>query len=368
MIPGPVEIPNDILEAFDGQSPVHYGADYAAMYIDLSKKISKIFSTAEPSFLIPGSGSLGLETAAASICQGKKCLILENGWFGERLRSILSKYSSESFTVSFDKFMDLNLLEKEIIKIRPQIVALTHVETSTGVLNRIREVSQIARKVDAMVLVDAISSACLEELSIEPMGIDVVITASQKGFESPPGLAIVSLSGHADRALPKADEGHSWYTNLGVWKRFYEDWRDWHPFPVTLPTNIVSALRESVNVIDRQGLGNRLREVEETSEKFRRAMNMLGLINYVQEGYAHGITSVCIPESAELDIVSYLYERFDIRIAGSLGKMKGKIFRVSHMSRPQRERSNLIKLVRAISSWLEDSGISADSESAVETL
>jgi len=229
-------------------------------------------------------------------------------------------------------------------------------------------VSQIARKVDAMVLVDAISSACLEELSIEHMGIDVVITASQKGFECPPGLAIVSLSGRAGTILPKADEGHSWYTNLGVWKKFYEDWRDWHPFPVTLPTNIVSALRESMNVIEREGLGNRLREVEETSEKFRKAMNMLGLVNYAQEGYAHGITSVCIPENAELDIVTYLYERFDIRIAGSLGKMKGKIFRVSHMSRPQRERSNLIRLVRAISSWLEDSGISADSESAVGTL
>ena len=91
MIPGPVQIAPDILEAFNGQTAAHYGPEWTEIYLSTEKMFSKLVNSDGRTFLMPGSGSLGLDTVATTFCRGKKCLILNNGMFGNRLYEIVGR-------------------------------------------------------------------------------------------------------------------------------------------------------------------------------------------------------------------------------------------------------------------------------------
>ncbi|MEW5816748.1 MAG: alanine--glyoxylate aminotransferase family protein [Spirochaetota bacterium] len=372
MIPGPVEVPEDILESFSGQPVAHYGTEWRNLYLDTIKAVSKILGTRGMSFLIPGSGSLGLETAASTFCKDKKCLILHNGFFGERLVDILSTLSGEEVDVlrfGFGSPVDLEALKKKLNTNSYDIVFMTHVETSTGMLNPAREAAGIVKEQGALFFLDAISSAGIEELRMDEWGIDLVIAASQKGFESPPGLAIVSCREELLNRIIGSPT-LSWYTDLRVWYEYFEKWNDWHPFPVTLPTNIVKAFAKSIEILSNEGISARIADQKESAERLHAAMGVLGLKNYVENGFsAHGLTSISTEDKfAAPELVNFLKKRMGIQIAGSLGALTNTVFRIGHMSREQRKVSNLISVVTGIALFMESKGLKADLKQALKKL
>ena len=200
-------------------------------------------------------------------------------------------------------------------------------------------------------------------------GVDVVVTASQKGFESPPGLAVLSCR----KGLVEERAGaprSSWYTDLGVWQEYAVKWSDWHPFPVTLPTNTVTALAKSLEIMEAQGVPRRLREQEEATARLRSALQSLGLTPYVGEGHhAHGLTSLSVGGTfAASELVTFLKQRLHIQIAGSLGELKDSVFRIGHMSRAQREPRNLAGVVSGIALFMESKGLKPDLHQALRAL
>ncbi len=371
MIPGPVELSQDVLEVFRERPVAHYGPQWRDLYLRTTGDVCRVLGTAGMSFLIPGSGSLGLEVMAVSLARARRCLVLHNGFFGDRLVSILEHYAARVDVLRFGlgACFDLQQVERALRGGDYDCLWLNHVETSTGMLNPLREIAAAAREVGVMVFVDAVSSAAVEELRMDEWGIDGVVSASQKGFESPPGLAILCCSPAALEKMRGTPPG-GWYTDLRVWLEYHEKWNDWHPFPVTLPTNTVRALGKSLQLMLQAGLEERLAGFRAAADRLRRALRALGLELYVPDGrHAHGLTSVTTQGRFDPgELVAFLKERLQIQIAGSLGELKGSLFRIGHMSRSQIEPRNLTALLGGITLFLRSRGMEASSDAALREL
>ncbi|HUT65125.1 MAG TPA: alanine--glyoxylate aminotransferase family protein [Spirochaetota bacterium] len=371
MIPGPVEIPEKILRACEGQPVAHYGPEWAKLYIKTADMVSKILGSGGKSFLMPGSGSLGLDSAAATFCRDKRCLVVNNGMFGERISSIVSKQAEKVGVLEFPlgKAADPDGILEALEKGEYDVLFMTHVETSTGVLNPVSEIGRAVKQTGALFILDAVSSAAIERLEMDDWGIGVCVTASQKGFESPAGLGIVTVS---DALLSSLSEsgGRTWYTNLGVWWDFYNKWNDWHPFPVTLPTQTIVGLAKSLDMIHEEGVQTRQAMYRTVAGKVRSAMRALGLKPFApDEECAHGLTAVSTDGKIDPSrLVDYLKKFFSIQISGSFGSLKDHVFRVGHMSRPQCEMKNLVAFVTGVAQFMKEEGVPVSPQDALAEL
>lgn len=369
MIPGPVQLSRDVLEAFNGQTAAHYGPEWTKIYLETEKNFSKLVNSDGRTFLMPGSGSLGLDTAATTFCRDKRCLILNNGMFGDRLHEIVGKQTNKIKNLRFplQKPVDPGLVRKELKAGRYDVLLVAQAETSTGVLNPIPEIASAVKDTETLLAVDAVASAGIEKIDMSGWGIDILITGSQKGMECPPGLGIVTVRNEMIEKL-KTLPSNGWYTSLQVWCEYYDKWHDWHPFPVTLPTNTILALRKSMEIMVKETPEKRRELYRDVSKRFRKAVTVLGLRPYPEEGdEAHGLTSVSTEgQFNPADLVNCLRENDGIQISGSFGALKESVFRVGHMSREQCKGENLSRVIDGIGRFMEDKGLSPDREEAVQ--
>jgi aspartate aminotransferase-like enzyme len=371
MIPGPVEISDEILDAYQGQPVAHYGPEWTKEYLDIIKRVSQILGSEGMTFLMPGSGSICLDTAAATFCTSKRCLVINNGMFGDRLFDIVSAHSQAVDILRFPLNVpaDPDAVKRALSKIKYDAVFMTHVETSTSVLNPVESVARTVKEHGALFILDAISGAVIEELEMDKWGIDVTVTACQKGFECPSGLGIITVKSDLLKGLGDTP-ATTWYTDLRVWCDFYDKWHDWHPFPVTLPTNTIMALKKSIEIIETEGLSVRQRFFEEISIKLRRALRLLGLELYAPEGYhAHGLTAASTGGKFDpLELLDYLKKTVGIQISGSFGELKSHVFRIGHMSRKQCGNIILVSVLNGIALYMESMGLKVPLKESVETL
>jgi len=371
MIPGPVEIPDDILQAAGAQPVAHYGPEWTDFYLNTATSVSRLLGTKGRTFIIPGSGSAGLDAVATSFCTDKRCLVLNNGQFGGRLYDIVSRHTADADLLKFplNSPIDTSVLKKRLAKKRYDVVFMTHVETSTGILNPVEEVSRLVKENGAIFLLDAISSAGIEKLEMDGWSVDAVITASQKGLECPPGLALVTVQEELLKGLKTASIP-SWYTNLGVWCEYYEKWHDWHPYPVTLPTSTTIALATSLKIMEKEGITARQNLYLKVSDRLRKAVLGLGLKPYAPEdNHAHGLTAVSTEGKFDpTNLIKYLREEAGIQIAGSFGEIKSHVFRIGHMSRKQCQTVNLMSLISSIACFMASQGIDVSFNMALQKL
>lgn len=371
MIPGPVEIPDDILQAAGTQPVAHYGPEWTDFYLKTAASVSRLLGTKGRTFIIPGSGSVGLDAVATSFCTDKRCLVLNNGQFGGRLYDIVSRHTADADLLKFplNTPIDTSVLKKRLAKKRYDAVFMTHVETSTGILNPVEEVSRLVKENGAIFLLDAISSAGIEKLEMDGWSVDAVITASQKGLECPPGLALVTVQEELLKGLKTASIP-SWYTNLGVWCEYYEKWHDWHPYPVTLPTSTIIALATSLKIMEKEGITARQNLYLKVSDRLRKAVLALGLKPYApEEHHAHGLTAVSTEGKFDpANLIKYLREEAGIQIAGSFGEIKSHVFRIGHMSRKQCHIVNLMSLISSIACFMASQGIDVSFNIALQKL
>jgi len=371
MIPGPVEVPQDIIDVFNGQNVAHYGPEWKALYLDAIDMTTRFFGTDGLAYLMPGSGSLGLEAAAVSFCTDKRCLLIHNGFFADRLQAVVSSHAAilDVINFGFAQPVDLAVVEKKLAESSYDVVLMVHAETSNAMLNPAEAVASLAHQHKAIFILDAIASGGAEPISMDDAHIDVVITASQKGFSCPAGLAIVVVRKHLVE-LMETQQPVTWYTDLRIWTQYYHDWYDWHPFPVTLPTNLVKAYRKALQLLEAEGREAHFVRMQETAMRIRSALEALGLKLLISdEQCAHGLTSISTEEKFDsAELITYMKQHFNIQIAGSLGAYKNRIFRIGHFSDPQMELRNLISTIVGIGTFLQTKGLSCDIEQAIAVL
>jgi alanine-glyoxylate transaminase/serine-glyoxylate transaminase/serine-pyruvate transaminase len=170
---------------------------------------------------------------------------------------------------------------------------------------------------------------------MDEWNIDLCASASQKCLGAPPGLSPVAVGPRGWDCIDRQPaKGHGWYGNLRVWRQFAVDWADWHPFPITMATSNVLALRTSLQHLLAEGLDTRLTRYQALAWRLRGGLRRIGMPPFTpDELMAPVLTAACGPEGVPTSrIVEYLAEVHKIKISGGLGDLKNRIFRIGHMS------------------------------------
>jgi len=339
MIPGPIQPDTKVLQAIGSPVRAHYGKEWTEYYNETLDYLKKVFITKGDVHIIVGSGSSAIDACLGSAFgTGDKVVIPINGFFGERLKAISESYGIEVLPVISPYGEEIQIEEiKKVLKSQSDIkgIAVVHLETSTTIVNPIEKLGQLAREENLTFFVDAVSSLGGLNFRMDDWGIDLCATASQKCLGSPPGLAPVAISEFGWESIEKNKHSkHGWYLNLRTWKQYAEDWADWHPFPITMATNNVTALHTSLEDLLEEGIENRLSRYRNLALRLRRGLRKIGMPPLTPDEIMAPVLTAAygpggIPTS---EIVDFLGEKHGIKIAGGLGKLKNKVFRIGHMS------------------------------------
>ena len=206
-IPGPTFVPQTVLNASARPMINHRGPEFAALMAGLTRALQDVLNTDGDVFLLTASGSGGMEAAVVNtLSSGDRVLLFVNGAFGERFAAVCKAYGVEArrVDVPWGRAVEPDLVREELAKERgkdgAKAVLITHNETSTGVLNPLKEIAEVVRESGKLLIVDSVSGAGAVELMIDEWGIDVLISASQKAWGAPPGVAMVTMSEKIGRA------------------------------------------------------------------------------------------------------------------------------------------------------------------------
>jgi alanine-glyoxylate transaminase/serine-glyoxylate transaminase/serine-pyruvate transaminase len=352
MIPGPIQLHPEVLAELSRPSVPHYGADWTDFYNATVECLRQVCLTSGEIFIIPGSGSAGLDAAlGSSLAQDDKLLVLSNGFFGERLASIARAYKPNSTVLSssIERPVEPEKLE-EVLTHDSAItaVAVCHSESSSGLLNPIREIASVCQRRGVLLIVDAISSLGGVELRMDEWGVGLCVGASQKCLEGPAGLAVVAVGEAAWRTIAEK-RTPGWYLNLHVWKQFADEWADWHPYPITMAVPAVRALRQGLERVLAEGLTTRWERHRRMADLLRLRLSSLGYEPVFSPEIASP-TVVAFFGRRDLpagQLVQELRTKEKILIAGGMGAFKGKAFRIGNMG-PQAEVSQITELTEAV--------------------
>ncbi|MGH2619060.1 MAG: pyridoxal-phosphate-dependent aminotransferase family protein [Anaerolineales bacterium] len=360
MIPGPVSVEDEVLAEMGAPVRPHYGSEWTEIYDETRGLLKQVFRTEGDTHILVGSGSAGLDAAIGSLSTtGEKAIVGTNGYFGDRLIEICQGYGLEVVPVSAALGQSLDPADFERALARhPEaaLVAAVQLETATSVVNPIQEIAAAAHSRDIPTVVDAISSLGGVPLEMDRWNIDICVSASQKCLGAPPGVAPIAISSRAwSRMDSKPERNHGWYLNLQTWRRFADEWGPWHPFPVTMATNNVMALRAGVRKLLADGIENRVNRYTELALRLRAGLRKMGLRPLTpDEALAPVLTAVYSPEGVQSgQVVRHLLEEHDIKISGGLGKgLQDTTFRVGHMG-PRVSESDIDEVLAGLNAFLK---------------
>ena len=254
--PGPIPLDDEILESLGTQMINHRGPEYKALLFKTTEGLKKVFATKNDVYIITGSGTAAMEAAVVNtLSPGDKAINATVGVFGNRFGVICERYGVNLTTLEFPFGTDIDIAKlRACIEENPDVkaVMITHNETSTGVTNNIRVAAEVIKgEYDKLVLVDGISSVCSIPIETDVWDLDVVATASQKGWMLPPGLAFISFSdrawqAHAESTMPR------FYLDMAEYKRYFEIGQP----PFTPSISCMFALSTALDRIEQEGLGS----------------------------------------------------------------------------------------------------------------
>jgi alanine-glyoxylate transaminase/serine-glyoxylate transaminase/serine-pyruvate transaminase len=337
MIPGPVDVAEEVLAAMAEPILPHYGPVWLAVYNETIERLKQVFATDNDLLLMTGPGTAGLDAALGSLMRtGDKVLVPHNGFFGARLATVARAYGLEVRTVTAPLGQPLDPeAVRRCLAAEPDIQALAvvHLETSTAILNPLPDLAAVAREFEVPIIVDAVSSLGGVPLPVDEWQIDICVSVSNKCLASPAGLAPLSVSQRAWEQMDrKGDRAHGWYLNLRVWKDYARNWA-WHPYPTTLPTNVAAALLVSLRRIMAGGLQAYYQHHVRAARAVRQGLANLGFEMFAAEAHTSPlITAVCGPPGLDVeDLRRYLMQEWRIMVSGGLEDLQGTIFRVGHI-------------------------------------
>jgi aspartate aminotransferase-like enzyme len=333
-IPGPTPCPDEVLKAMSRQMINHRGPQFGQMLTDITAKLKQVFQTKGDVFLLTGSGTGGLEAAVVNtLSPGDKVLSVAIGVFGERFASIAAQFGAEVVPLRFEwgKAADVDSIRRALKSdAKIKAVLITHNETSTGVTNDLEAISSVVKEFDKLLLVDAISSLGSIKLPVDDWHCDVVVTASQKGWMVPPGLAMVSVNQEAWQANAKAKM-----------PRFYWDFAKAKDYlgkspaqtPWTPVISVVFALSVALDMMLKEGLDNIAARHARVGQAARKGVKSLGLSLFAEENHASNtVTAVAAPEGLDVKKMNKtLREEHKVILSGGQQKLDGKIFRIGHL-------------------------------------
>jgi len=363
MIPGPIEFEPSVLRAMGETTTSHIAPNFIETFGHCMDLMQKIWKAPEgQSFIMAGSGTLAMDMAIANLIErGDNALVISTGYFGERFKEMLTCYGANVtiITAPLGKTVSLADIESELKNKDYKLLTLTHVDTSTGILENPEPIAELAKKYDTLSILDGVCSVAGEKIEQENWGLDIVLTGSQKAIGVPPGLALLVAS---KKAI------HTWRNRKTPVQSYYSDWKNWLPIMEayqnrkasyfgTPAVNLIKALEVSLQIIDNEGVDRRINKHEKYANAFRKAIQSLGLklIPESNEIASNTLSAIYYPENIDGNEFRKKTEEYGVIIAGGLhADIKPSYFRVGHMGSVN--SSDLIATLSAIEYGLSKTG------------
>jgi len=328
LTPGPTPLPPEILEILSKPIIHHRTSEFKKILNRVRGKIKKVFFTDSEVLIFASSGTGAMEAAVTNFFkEGDKVLVIEGGKFGQRWSEICKSFRLQVLKeeVEWGKSLSKERLS-EILDSNPDIkgVFSTLCETSTGTVFDIKGYGELLKDKECLLIVDAISGLASEVFYQDEWGVDIVVSASQKGLMLPPGLGFLSFSKKAEKFLESSDLPKYYFDVKKYYKTILSD-----DTPFTPAINLVIALDKALDILLEEGMENVFKKFEKMSQAVRKAISALGL-KLFSESPSQSVTAVISPVDS-VKLVNLLRTKYKVSIAGGQAYLKGKIFRIAHM-------------------------------------
>jgi len=339
LTPGPVQLPEFVVNAMAKQPPFHRTGEFRDLYREVHSKLSSLYEGATP-IVLPGTGTLAVDVMVYNyVNPGERVLVLIYGEFGRRMSASLKTRGAEVVELEGDRPQPPDVVEDLIRKDREiKALAVVHNETSMGIANRYMDkLIDIAKGYGLVLLVDSVSGFPAEPL---PKDIDVVATASHKAFLAPPGASIVYVGSDVRAAAPVPPT-----MDLRKYLKTLEHWET----PYTPPINVMYALSASLDYIISMGL-SKYNDVHKTRAEYLYNNLSLRPIPPVEH---RSVTITAFEVERAGEIIAELAKHGYV-IARGMGQRKDSSIRIGVMGDVDLE--DLKKVVEVINSYVDRSG------------
>jgi aspartate aminotransferase-like enzyme len=353
--PGPTMLPPEVLLKMAEPIMHHREPEFERIFAEIREGLKYLFQTKNEVLIFTSSGTGAMEGAVSNILsKGEKALVIRGGKFGERWGEICKAYGIEfiPIDVEWGKAVDPEWIQ-EILESDPSIRAVytQASETSTGVKHPIKEIAEIVRgHDDTIIVVDAITGIGVFDIPMDAWGIDVMISGSQKALMLPPGIAFSALSDKAWKFVERSDLPKYYFDFKKELKSAKKNQSSYTP-----AISLFVGLRETLNMIRKEGLENVFRRHEKLAAATRAAVKALGLELFAPETPSNALTAVKIPADINgLKLQALFFEKFGITVAEGQDRAKGKIIRIAHLG--YYERLDMVMVISALEMLLKEMG------------
>ncbi|QTN01175.1 aminotransferase class V-fold PLP-dependent enzyme [Sediminibacillus dalangtanensis] len=331
-IPGPSPIPPSVERAMAQPMIGHRGQETKELLATIRPRLKPVFGTEQDVMVITGSGTSGLETAVVNTVEpGDEVLVVVTGAFGDRFAKICEAYQMRTHRMEVEWGSAANPEDvKQFLETHSGIKAVfaTYCETSTGVLNPIRDIARaVHTSSDALVIVDGVSCVGGVQTRMDDWGIDVLVTGSQKAMMLPAGLTFIAASERAWQVI-ESNKQPRFYLDL----RKYRDNLEKNATPFTPGLSLLFGLDQVLNLFEEEGLENvyaRHRLMMKMTREAFRALDIPLLTS--DEAASPTVTAVKPGDFAAEDLRKAVKQSFNLSVAGGQQHLQGKIFRIGHM-------------------------------------
>jgi alanine-glyoxylate transaminase/serine-glyoxylate transaminase/serine-pyruvate transaminase len=337
-IPGPALVPERVIRAMSQSLIDHRGPEFARLLKEVLAGLKKVFQTSTGEIVMnPGSGTGAWESCLVNtLSPGDRVLGCVNGHFSARFCEAATAHEIQvqRLEVPYGAAIPAGLVEAQLradTQRQLKAVLVLHNETSTGIITNIAAIRQALDRADhpALLLVDVVSSLASIDFRFDDWQVDVALTGPQKGLMLPPGMAILAVS-------PKALKANQ----LAKCARYFWDWTPvlqrnaLGEFPYTPATALIFGLKESLAMLEEEGLTAVFSRHARLAEACRRAVKAMALQLLARntEESSNTLTAVCMPKGFDSDAyIAHAHRTLELPLGPGLGEVKGRIFRIGHL-------------------------------------
>lgn len=346
-IPGPIEVSEKTFQAFSKPMIGHRSKAFQELYHSIQPQLQQLLHTQNPVFLSTSSAWGVMEAAVRNLAQ-KRVLNCMNGAFSDKWHdvSLACGKPADKLQVDWGKPITAGLVREKLSKGDYDVLTLIHNETSTGTMSPIEEIAAVMKEFpNVLFVVDAVSSLSGVKIECDKLGIDVLITGSQKALALPPGLALFAVSKRAlDRARTTKDRGY-YFDFIEFLKNHEKDMT-----PSTPSIGHIHALQSKLQDIFTEGLDARYARHRAMQKLAHDWVKKNGFELFPEAKFA-SVTLSCVKNNRNIDVAKMnetLKAKYSCIIDGGYGKLKGQTFRISHMGDETPET------VKLLLEWLDD--------------
>jgi len=331
-IPGPVEVTHEVLDKMATPMIGHRSKDASALQRRISDNLRKLFYTKSEILLSTTSGS-GLMEGAIRSCTAKRAAVFSVGAFGKRWyeMAISNNVKADLYEVEMGKAVDPKEVDKALATGKYDLIAVTHNETSTGLMNPVAEIGEIVKKYPEVVfIVDTVSSAAGTKIEVDKWGIDICITSSQKALGLPPGLSACTFSNKAKERAEKVPNRGYYLDLLKLYQ--YIQKKDYQ-YPSTPSLSHMFALDYQLDkIINEEGLENRFARHIEMAELVRAWADKYFEIFPDKRYLSNTLTAIKNTRNINVAGLNKALGERGFMISNGYGDLKEKTFRIAHMA------------------------------------